>query len=131
MGNLAQGLGVILGVGPEGFSDQKYSQSYSSLSKSKTLQPGSPQFKLASIIARRSNMSLAEVHKQLSFRNPSVTSTLKTGAILPVSKKILKFGEEAGGMAAMKKMVDPPLNQAVKKIAQKISLRFSPKIKVY
>lgn len=130
MGNLAQGLGVILGVGPEGFSNQKYSQSYSSLSKSKALQPGSPQFKLASIIARRSNMSLAEVHKQLSFRNPSVTSTLKTGAILPVSQKDIKeFGEEAGGMAAMKKMVDPPLNQAVKKIAQKISTPFQSKNK--
>ena len=128
MGNLAQGLGVILGVGPEGFSDQKYSQSYSSLSKSKTLQPGSPQFKLASIIARRSKTSLAEAHKQLSFRNPSVTSTLKTGSVLPVSQKDIKeFGEEAGGMMAMKKMVDPPLNQAVRKIAQKISIPFQPK----
>lgn len=128
MGNLAQGLGVILGVGPEGFSDQKYSQSYSSLSKSKTLQPGSPQFKLASIIARRSKMSLAETHKQLSFRNPSVSSTLKTGSVLPVSQKDIKeFGEEAGGMIAMKKMVDPPLNQAVRKIAQKISIPFQPK----
>ena len=128
MGNLAQGLGVILGVGPEGFSDKKYSQSYSSLSKSKTLQPGSPQFKLASIIARRSKMSLAEAHKQLSFRNPSVSSTLKTGSVLPVSQKDIKeFGEEAGGMMAMKKMVDPPLNQAVRKIAQKISIPFQPK----
>ena len=133
----AKKLAILFGYGGEGIQNNSYSQSFTSMGSGKysnTLgHNASANSALTRHISRKypnimksHGNSLEKLHASLYAQNPNVSVTLPSKAIMPVSssdvasaKKMDELGDQK-----LKGIVRPPLDSAMKSIAQGIGHTF-------